>query len=88
MTLMDLDLDVDIEGVADARVVKEITRCARRVFKDAAPAGEWTVLVAPSETRGQWDIGVRGPFGCHLASVDDRTERLPEQVAAQLQACF
>lgn len=83
-----MDLEVEIEGVTDARVVKEITRCVRRVLSDARRQGEWRVMVSPSETRGQWDIGVRGPFGRHFASVNDLAEQLPELVAAQLQACL
>jgi hypothetical protein len=83
-----MDLEVEIEGVTDVRVVKEITRSVRRVFKDAKRPGEWSVVVSPSETRGQWDIGVRGPFGRHFASVTDRAERLPALVAAQLEACL
>jgi hypothetical protein len=83
-----MDLEVEIEGVTDVSVVKEIIRSLRRVFKDAKCPGEWRVVVSPSETRGQWDIGVRGPFGHHFASVNDRAEQLPERVAEQLQACL
>jgi hypothetical protein len=82
-----MDLEVFIEGVFDLRVTKEITRSLRQVCKGAD--GQWSVLVSPSETRGQWDLGVRGPFGRHFASfTTERVDELPAFAAAQLRACF
>jgi hypothetical protein len=83
-----MDLEVEIEGVSDALVLSEIKKKIRRVCKVFNRPGEWSVVVSPSETRGQWDIGVRGPFGHHFGSVTDRIERLPALVAAQLEACL
>jgi len=83
-----MDLELEIEGVSDARIVSEIRKKIRQVCKVFKRPGEWSVVVSPSETRGQWDIGVRGPFGRHFASVNDRAEQLPVLVAAQLEACL
>jgi len=83
-----LDLEVVVEGVPDARVADEIKRHVRRVCKGAAPGGTWSVTLSPSETRGQWDLGVRGPTRRHFISFSDRVEGLPELVAAQLRACL
>jgi hypothetical protein len=44
--------------------------------------------MSPSETRAQWDLGVRGPFGRHFASFAERVDRLPELVAEQLRSCL
>ena len=50
--------------------------------------GEWSVTVSPAETRGQWDLGVRGPFGRRFAWFADRAGSLPDLVAEQLRACL
>jgi hypothetical protein len=58
------------------------------VCKDAGRSGQWSVLLSPSETRGQWDLGVQGPSGRHFASFTTEADRLPALVAEQLRACF
>ena len=83
-----MDIEVFIEGVSDASVANEIKQKIRQVCKNAECVGEWTVVVSPSETRGQWDLGVRGPFGRHFASFAEPAHQLPELVAAQLRACL
>jgi hypothetical protein len=83
-----VDLEVIIEGVSDVRVTKEITRKVRQMCKRANCSGQWSVEVSPSETRGQWDLGVRGPFGRHFASLSAGVDQLPKWVAEQLQACL
>jgi len=83
-----MDLEVVIEGVADRAVADGITREVRQVFKENQRPGEWSLTVCPSETRGQWDLSVRGPFGQHFASFTDHVDRLPGLVAAQLRGCL
>jgi len=83
-----VELEVVIEGVSDMRVEKQIKRKVREVCKSAKRPGEWRVLLSPSETRGQWDLGIRGPFGEHFASFPENTDRLPDVVAEQLRACL
>ena len=83
-----MDLEVVIEGVSDAHVEGELKRKIRQVCKDTKRAGEWSVLVSPSETRGQWDLSVRGPFGHHIASFTERADQLPQLVAEELRACL
>jgi hypothetical protein len=46
------------------------------------------VFVAPSETRGEWDLLVKGPFGSHISSFIDQADRLPALVAEQLRTCL
>ena len=82
------ELEVVIEGVYDVRVANEIKRKVRQVCKSTERSGQWSVMVSPSETRGQWDLGVRGPFGRHFASFTERADQLPELVAEQLRACL
>jgi hypothetical protein len=83
-----VDLEVVVEGVPDAKVENEIKRHVRRVCKGAASAGQWSVTLSPSETRGQWDLGVRGPSRRYFVSFAERVDRFPELVAGQLQECL
>ena len=81
-----MDVEVVIEGVLDAGVEHDIKRTIHEACNETSRSGEWTVVVSPSETRGQWDLGVRGPSGHHFASFTEGAERLPALVAGQLRA--
>ena len=83
-----MDIEVFIEGVSDIRVAKDIKQRLQNVCKGVYRCGEWSVSVAPSEERGQWDLGVRGPFGHHVVSFTTEADKLPVLVANQLRACF
>ena len=83
-----MDIQVFIEGVSDLQVTKDIRRALQLASKGIQRAGDWSALLAPSETRGQWDFGVRGPFGHHFASFTTEIDRLPALVGDQLKACF
>lgn len=78
-----MDLEVVIEGITDERLEKKIRKNIQQVYKETE--GRWRVMVSPSETRGQWDLGVQGPSGRHFASFTEGVDRLPELVAAQLR---
>ena len=80
-----MDIDVVIEGVPDAPVANVIKKKIRDVCQQIARPGEWSVLVSPSETRGQWDMGLRGPSGNHFASFDGRIDHLPDMIAERLR---
>ena len=83
-----MDLEVVIEGVTDAQVEKEIRRQVREVSKTLPRPGEWSLFVAPSETRGEWDLLVKGPFGSQISSFIEQADRLPAWVSEQLRACL
>lgn len=83
-----MDIQVFIEGVSDVSVTKAIRRTLQDACKRVSRPGAWSVLVAPSETRGEWDFGVRGPFGHHFASFTTEIDQLPALVGDQLKACF
>jgi hypothetical protein len=85
---MSIELDVVIEGVPDVRVAKAIKRRIREVCDADGRSGEWSVLVSPSESRGQWDLGVRGPGGRCFLSFAGGDAVLPDVVAAQLRECL
>jgi hypothetical protein len=83
-----MDLEVVIEGVTNSQVEKEIKRQVRKVAKSTPRSGEWSLFVAPSETRGEWDLLVKGPFGSHISSFIEQADRLPALVSEQLQMCL
>jgi hypothetical protein len=83
-----MDLEVVIEGVTDARLEKEIKRQVHKVSRSTPRSGEWSLFVAPSETRGQWDLLVKGPFGSHITSYIEDGDRLPALISEQLRMCL
>ena len=83
-----MDIEVVIEGVSDTMVSRQITRALQQVCRNVYRTGQWSVLLAPSETRGEWDLGVRGPFGHRIVSFTTEIDQLPALVGDQLKACF
>jgi hypothetical protein len=83
-----MDLEVVIEGVTDARLEKEIKRQVHKVSRSTPRSGEWSLFVAPSETRGEWDLLVKGPFGSHISSYIGEVDRLPALISEQLRMCL
>lgn len=83
-----MNVEVEIEGVSDVHLEKAIRRSIQKVCKDTARPGEWSVFVAPSETRGEWDLLVRGPFGRHMTSFTEHMEQLPGLVSEHVRTCL
>jgi len=83
-----MDTEVVVEGVPDSGMSKQIRRALEQICRNVPRPGQWSVLLAPSETRGQWDLGVRGPFGHHVVSFTTEIDQLPVLVGDQLKACF
>lgn len=83
-----MDIGVFVEGVSDRRIAKRIERAVHAVAKKEARSGEWRVLVAPSETRGEWDVGVRSPGAHHFGSFRAEPEELPQLVDLQFRAAL
>ncbi|HMD34837.1 MAG TPA: hypothetical protein VKH42_07710 [Vicinamibacterales bacterium] len=81
-----MDLEVVIEGITDAHLETQLRQQIQQVYRNAP--GAWRVMVSPSETRGQWDVGVQGPSCRHFASFTDGVDRLPALVAARLRSCL
>ena len=81
-----MDIAVEIEGVTDRRIAGAIRTRVRVLGRTATRSGDRQVVVAPSETRGQWDLGLREPpFGWHLVSFMEPVDRLPEVVERRLR---
>ena len=83
-----MDIEVFIEGVPDPAVFRETKRSLQLACRTVSRPGQWTVLLSPSETRGEWDLGVRGPAGHRLVSVTTEIDQLPALVGDRLKACF
>jgi hypothetical protein len=56
----------------------------RRLSREVDRPGEWRVKIAPSETRGLWDLGVHAPTGWRLTSLSAPLEALPAAVQRAL----
>jgi hypothetical protein len=80
-----MDIDLQMESVLDRRVADAIRRHVRTVRREFAARGEWRVTVWPSDTRGEWDVGVRDSFGWHLDSFTDAIDGLPAFVEQRLR---
>jgi hypothetical protein len=83
-----MDIDIFIEGVPDGGVSRLIRRSLQQVCRHVDRAGQWSVLLSPSETRGQWDLGLRGPASHQFVSFTTEVDQLPALVGDQLKACF
>ena len=79
------DIDVMVEGVSDLRIVRQIEQTVRELAQRASQRGEWSVLVVPSERRGEWDVGVRGPHLHHFASFRADPTDLPHLIDGQFR---
>jgi hypothetical protein len=80
-----MDIDLQFEGLPDRRVADAIRRRVRAVRRQFTATGEWQVVVWPSETRGEWDVGVRAPTGWHVDSFTDTIDGLPAFVEQRLR---
>jgi hypothetical protein len=81
-----MDIELEIEGVVDRAVTETIRKMVRRLSRQADRPGEWRVKLAPSETRGLWDLGIYAPTGWHLTSFNEPIEALPAAVERTLRA--
>src|SRR6059058_1418254 len=83
-----IDIELEIEGVPDRIIADAIRKRVRLLRRQIDRPGEWRVSIAPSETRGEWDLGVLAPSGWHLTSFTAPVERLPDVVEEQLRGHF
>ena len=80
-----MDIEVDIEGVTDKALSDAIRLAVRTLGAECAQPGELRLTVSPSETRGQWDLGLRTLEGIVLSSWVDAAEALPKFVERTLR---
>jgi hypothetical protein len=75
-----MDIALEIEGVFDRGIVNAIRKRVHGLRRQISRPGEWRVTIAPSETRGEWDLGIHAPSGWHLASLTEPVDQLPDAV--------
>ncbi len=80
-----MNIDVEIEGVFDRLIADAIRLKIRRLCRQLASPFDWRVTITPSETRGEWDIGIHAPAGWHVMSFAGPPERLPDVIEHALR---
>jgi hypothetical protein len=80
-----MDIELEIEGVPEEAVADAIRKRVRILRHEIVRPGNWRVTIAPSETRGEWDLGIQTPAGWHLDSFTESVDRLPDVVERKLR---
>ena len=80
-----MDIELEIEGVPDGPIADAIRERVRTLRHQMVQPGDWRVTIAPSETRGEWDLGILTPSGWQLASFAEPVERLPDVIEQELR---
>jgi hypothetical protein len=75
---------IAVEDVSDPQVLAEVERVVLAAFEERHLSAEWTVAIAAAETRGRWDVALKGPDGTHLLSFAASAAQLPEFLARHL----
>jgi len=83
-----MDIELEIEGVPDEAIAHAIREKVRHLRHQMTLAGDWRVTLAPSETRGEWDLGILAPSGWQLASFAEPVDRLPDVIERKLRECL
>ena len=77
-----------IYDVGDPEVIADTRQTINETFCEHGLSGQWTVALSASETRGRWDVGVRGPVGHHFFSFVSSPELIPQFVRHYLTRTF
>jgi hypothetical protein len=80
-----MEIDLEIEGVPNRAVADAIRTTVRGVRRQFGAPDGWRVTIGPSETRGEWDLGIRLPSGWQLVSFSAPLDRLPEVIDRTLR---
>ena len=80
-----MDIELALEGIPDRAIANAIRKRVRALRGQFAHPGSWRVTIAPSETRGEWDLGVQIRSEWQLHSFTDSLDRLPDVVERKLR---
>lgn len=80
-----MNIDLEIEGIADQAIVDAIGKRVRAVERQFDRAEDWRLRLVPSDERGDWDLGIHTEAGWHLTSFTTRAESLPDLVERTLR---
>ena len=81
----DTRVTIAIDGIDDPAVASAVHHAIREVCRIVPFHGSVVIAVAPSDTRGRWDVAVKSYAGRHVASVSAPMARLPELVAEHVR---
>ena len=76
---------VAIDGIDDLAAARAVEHAIREVCRVVPFHGSVVIAVAPSDTRGRWDVAVKSYAGRHVASVSAPVGRLPDLVAEHVR---
>lgn len=80
-----MPIELEIEGVPDRAIAAAIRKTVLAVSREIEPRDQRRVTISPSETRGEWDLGIQQPSGWLLMSFMAPVERLPDIVGRTLR---
>ena len=80
-----MDIELEIEGVSERTIADAIRKRVRNVARRITGPGEWRISIAPSETRGEWDLGILGSSAWHLDSFTVAVDQLPAVIEERLR---
>jgi hypothetical protein len=80
-----MPIELEIEGVPDRAIAAAIRKTVLAVGREIEPCDQRRVTISPSETRGEWDLGIHQPSGWQLISFMAPVERLPDIVGRTLR---
>jgi hypothetical protein len=77
-------MEVEVRDVADAATVVAIRQTVHHTFSHLV--GAWYVRLSAVDTRGRWDLRVRGAFGQHVAGFLAAPPLVAEVVERELRS--
>jgi hypothetical protein len=79
-------IQVIVEDIADPSLVADVRAQILAVFGELnVPPGTWVVALVASETRGRWDVAIRGPKASHFVSFAALPAHIPGVAAAHVR---
>lgn len=80
-----MPIELEVEGVPDPAIAGAIRKTVRAVSREIELRDQRRVVLSPSETRGEWDLGIQTPSGWQLISFMAPVERLSDIVGRTLR---
>ena len=78
-------VDVRVVGVDDPVLSAAVRSIIHAAFREPEMRGRWAVVLAPSDTRGRWDLALTGARGRHMLSLSAVPKNLPDVLSMSLK---
>ena len=79
------EVEIVVAGIKDEVTTATVEHIVRGMFSERRISGKWVVGVAPSDTRGRWDLQLQGPSHRHVVSFTTSIKTLPEVLTTNLK---